>query len=159
MSKITDKNIREAISEKEDLDYMIDRFSTDNLGYLDVDVLKKAKREIEKDIKDYQEKQKSECPALKVGAIIRISGGDGISYSQRDYYSITNITDTHIYFDKITVTHGDYGNEIKVDKKSKDRKEDWIKRYNKNYHKDDIRLEEWYELLRYAEKVPWPKDE
>ena len=114
--------------------------------------------EVEKDIAEFQKKQETECPALRVGAIIRIADGDGISYSQRDYYKITKITDSHLYFDLVTVVHGDYGNEIKVDKKSKDRKEDWIKRYNRNYHKDDISEDEWNELLEYAEKIPWSKE-
>jgi hypothetical protein len=59
----------------------------------------------------------------------------------------------------VKVVRGDYGNEIKVNQGTKERKEDWIKRYNRNYHKDNITLEEWDELLRYAEKIPWPKEE
>jgi len=153
--KLDGKNIRNAIGLKEDLEYMIDRFKTDGLGYVNLGELEKAKEEVTKDIAEFQKKQETECPALKVGAIIRISSGDGISYSQGDYYLITKITDSHIHFDQITVVHGDYGNEIKVNKESKDRKEDWIKRYNQNYHKDDISEDEWNELLEYAEKVPW----
>ena len=156
--KLNEENIRDAIGLKEDLEYMIDRFKTDGLGYVKIEDLEKAMEEVKKDINEYQKKQETECPALKVGAIIRISGGDGISYSQRDYYKITKITDSNIHFDLITVVHGDYGNEIKVDKKSKDRKEDWIKRYNRNYHKDDISEDEWNELLEYAEKIPWSKE-
>ena len=158
MGKLTEKTIRNAIGLKEDLEYMIDRFKTDGLRYVKIEDLEKAKDEVEKDIAEFQKKQETECPALKVGAIIRISDGDGLSYSQRDYYKITKITDTHIYFDLVTVVHGDYGNEIKVDKKSKDRKEDWIKRYNRNYHKDDISEDEWNELLEYAEKIPWSRE-
>ena len=124
MGKLTDKTIRTAIGLKEDLEYMIDRFKTDGLWYVNIEDLEKAMEEVKKDIAEFQKKQETECPALKVGTIIRISGGDGISYSQRDYYKITKITDSHIYFDHIIVVHGDYGNEIKVDKKSKDRKED-----------------------------------
>ena len=157
--KLSEKTIRNAIGLKEDLEYMIDRFKTDGLGYVNLEELKKAKEEVTKDIEEYQKKLVTSCPALKVGAIIRISGGDGISYSQRDYYLITKITDSHVYFDHIIVVYGDYGNEIKVDKKSKDRKEDWIKHYNRNYHKDDISENEWNELLEYAEKVPWPKED
>ena len=157
-AKLNEKNIRNAIGLKEDLEYMIDRFKTDGLGYVNLEELKKAKEEVTKDINEYQKTLVTSCPALKVGAIIRISGGDAISYSQRDYYKITKITDSHLYFDLVTVVHGDYGNEIKVDKKSKDRKEDWIKRYNRNYHKDDISEDEWNELLEYAEKIPWPKE-
>ena len=156
--KLNEENIRDAIGLKEDLEYMIDRFKTDGLGYVKIEDLEKAKEEVTKDINEYQKTLVTSCPALKVGAIIRISGGDGISYSQRDYYKITKITNSHIHFDLVTVVHGDYGNEIKVDKKSKDRKEDWIKRYNQNYHKDDISEDEWNELLGYAEKVPWPKE-
>jgi hypothetical protein len=59
----------------------------------------------------------------------------------------------------VTVVRGDYGNEVKVNQRDKEKKEDWIKRYNKNYHKDDITLEEWNELLGYAEKIPWSKEE
>jgi hypothetical protein len=54
---------------------------------------------------------------------------------------------------------GDYGNEIKVNREARERKEDWIKRYNKHHHKDDITMEEWDELLGYAEKIPWSKEE
>ena len=157
-AKLNEKNIRNAIGLKEDLEYMIDRFKADGLGYVNLEELKKAKEEVTKDINEYQKTLVTSCPALKTGAIIRISGGDGISYSQRDYYKITKITDSHIHFDQITVVHGDYGNEIKVDKKSKDRKEDWIKRYNRNYHKDDISEDEWNELLEYSEKIPWSKE-
>lgn len=157
--KLSEETIRNAIGLKEDLEYMIDRFKTDGLGYVKIEDLEKAMEEVKKDIAEFQKKQETECPALKVGAIIRISGGDGISYSQRDYYSITKITDSHIYFDHIIVVHGDYGNEIKVDKKSKDRKEDWIKRYNRNYHKNDISEDEWNKLLGYAEKIPWSKED
>ena len=156
--KLNEKTISNAIGLKEDLEYMIDRFRTDGLGYVKIEDLVKAKDEVEKDIEEYQKKLVISCPALKVGTIIRISGGDGISYSQRDYYKITKITDSHVYFDHIIVVHGDYRNEIKVDKKSKDRKEDWIKHYNRNYHKNDISEEEWNELLVYAEKVPWSKE-
>ena len=152
------KNIRNAIGLKEDLGYMIDRFKTDGLGYVKIEDLEKAKEEVTKDIEEYQKTLVTSCPALCVGAIIRISGGDGICYSQRDYYKITKITDSHVYFDLVTVVLGDYGNEIKVDKKSKDRKENWIKRYNQNYHKDDISVDEWNELLEYAEKIPWSKE-
>ena len=157
-AKLTEKNIGDAIGLKEDLEYMIDRFKTDGLGYVNLEELKKAKKEVTKDIEEYQKTLVTSCPALRVGAIIRIAGGDGISYSQRDYYLITKITDSHLYFDLVTVIHGDYGNEIKVNKKSKDRKEDWIKRYNQNYHKDDISEDEWNELLEYAEKIPWSKE-
>jgi phosphoribosylformimino-5-aminoimidazole carboxamide ribonucleotide (ProFAR) isomerase len=157
--KLSEKTIRNAIGLKEDLEYMIDRFRTDGLGYVKIEDLEKAKKEVTKDIEEYQKTLVTSCPALKVGAIIRISGGDGISYSQRDYYKITKITDSHLHFDQIIVVHGDYGNEIKVDKKSKERKEDWIKRYNRNYHKDDIPEDEWNELLGYAEKVPWSKED
>ena len=156
--ELNDKNIRTAIGLKEDLEYMIDRFKTDGLGYVNLGELEKAKDEVTKDINEYQKTIVTSCPSLSVGAIIRISGGDGISYSQRDYYKITLITDTHLYFDLVTVVHGDYGNEIKVDRDSKVRKEDWIKRYNRNYHKDDISEDEWNELIEYAEKVPWPKE-
>jgi multidrug efflux pump subunit AcrB len=114
---------------------------------------------VKEQIAEFQEKQATSCPALKTGAIIRINGGDGISYSQRDYYKVSKISDTHIYFDQVTVVRGDYGNEIKVNQGDKERKEDWIKRYNRNYHKDDITLEEWDELLGYAEKIPWSKEE
>ena len=155
MGKLTEKNIRNAIGLKEDLGYMIDRFKTDGLGYIKIEDLEKAMEEVTKDINEYQKTLVTSCTALKVGAIIRISGGDGISYSQRDYYKITKITDSHLYFDLVTVVHGDYGNEIKVYKKSKGRKEDWIKEYNRNYHKDDISEDEWNELLEYAEKIPW----
>ena len=158
-AKLTEKTIRNAIGLKEDLEYMIDRFKTDGLGYVKIEDLEKAMEEVTKDIAEYQKTLVTSCPALSVGAIIQISGGDGISYSQRDYYKITNITDTHLYFNQITVVHGDYGNEIKVDKKSKDRKEDWIKRYNRNYHKDDISEDEWNELLEYSEKIPWSKED
>lgn len=157
-AKLNEKNIRNAIGLKEDLEYMIDRFKTDGLGYVKIEDLEKAMEEVKKDINEYQKTLVTSCPALKVGAIIRIAGGDGISYSQRDYYKITKITDSHIHFDLVTVVHGDYGNEIKVNKKSKDRKEDWIKRYNRNYHKDDISEDEWNELLGYAEKIPWSKE-
>jgi len=155
--RLNEKTIRNAIGLKEDLEYMIDRFKTDGLGYVKIEDLEKAKEEVEKDIAEFQKKQKTECPALRAGAIIRIAGGDGVSYSQRDYYKITKITDTHIYFDLVTVVRGDYGNELKVDRDSKDRKEDWIKRYNRNYHKDDISETEWEELMEYAEKIPWSK--
>ena len=158
MGKLNDKTIRNAIGLKEDLEYMIDRFKTDGLGYVKIEDLEKAMEEVTKDIEEYQKALVTSCPALKVGAIIRISGGDGISYSQRDYYKITKITDSNLYFDLVTVVQGDYGNEIKVDKKSKDRKEDWIKRYNRNYHKDDISEDEWNELLEYTEKIPWSKE-
>jgi phosphoribosylformimino-5-aminoimidazole carboxamide ribonucleotide (ProFAR) isomerase len=158
MGKLNDKTIRNAIGLKEDLEYMIDRFKTDGLGYVKIEDLEKAKDEVTKDINEYQKTLVTSCPALSVGAIIRISCGDGVSYSQRDYYKITKITDSHLHFDLVTVVHGDYGNEIKVDRNSKDRKEDWIKRYNRNYHKDDISEDEWNELLGYAEKVPWPKE-
>ncbi len=158
MGKLTEKNIRNAIGLKEDLGYMIDRFKTDGLGYIKIEDLEKAMEEVTKDINEYQKTLVTSCPALRVGAIIRISGGDGISYSQRDYYKITKITNSHIHFDLVTVVHGDYGNEIKVDKKSKDRKEDWIKRYNQNYHKDNISEDEWNELLEYAEKIPWSRE-
>ena len=158
MGKLNDKTIRNAIGLKEDLEYMIDRFKTDGLGYVKIEDLEKAMEEVTKDIEEYQKTLVISCPALKVGAIIRISSGDGISYSQRDYYKITKITDFHLYFDLVTVVRGDYGNEIKVDKNSKDRKEDWIKRYNRNYHKDDISENEWDELLEYAEKIPWSKE-
>lgn len=157
--ELSEKTIRNAIGLKEDLEYMIDRFKTDGLGYVNLGELEKAKEEVEKDIEEYQKKLVTSCPALKVGTIIRISGGDGISYSQRDYYKITKITDSHIYFDHIVVVYGDYGNELKVDKKSKDRKEEWIKRYNRNYHKDDISEDEWNVLLEYAEKIPWSKED
>ena len=157
--KLSEKTIRNAIGLKEDLEYMIDRFKTDGLGYVNLEELKKAKEEVTKDINEYQKTLVTSCPALKVGNIIRISGGDGISYSQRDYYLITKITDSHVYFDHIIVVYGDYGNEIKVDKKSKDQKEEWIKHYNRNYHKDDISEDEWNMLLEYAEKVPWPKED
>ena len=158
MGKLNDKTIRNAIGLKEDLEYMIDRFKTDGLEYIKIEDLEKAMEEVTKDIEEYQKTLVTSCPSLKVGAIIRISSGDGISYSQRDYYKITKITDSHLYFDLITVVHGDYGNEIKVDKKSKDRKEDWIKRYNRNYHKDDISEDEWNELLEYSEKIPWSRE-
>ena len=156
--ELNEKNIRNAIGLKEDLEYMIDRFKTDGLGYVKIEDLEKAMEEVKKDIAEFQKKQETECPALKVGAIIRIAGGDGVSYLQRDYYKITKITDSHIHFDLVTVVHGYCGNEIKVDKKSKDRKENWIKRYNRNYHKDDISQDEWNELSEYAEKVPWSKE-
>ena len=158
MEKLTEKNIRNAIELKEDLGYMIDRFKTDGLGYIKIEDLEKAMEEVTKDINEYQKTLVTSCPALRVGAIIRISGGDGISYSQRDYYKITKITDSYLYFDLVTVVHGDYGNEIKVYKKSKGRKEDWIKEYNRNYHKDDISEDEWNELLEYSEKIPWPTE-
>lgn len=158
MGKLTEKTIKNAIGLKEDLEYMIDRFKTDGLGYVKIEDLEKAKDEVTKDISEYQKKLSTECPALKVGAIIRISSGDAISYNQRDYYKITKITNSHIHFDLVTVVHGDYGNEIKVDKKTMDRKENWIKRYNQNYHKDNISEEEWKELIEYSEKIPWPKE-
>ena len=157
--ELNDENIRTAIGLKEDLEYMIDRFKTDGLGYVNLEDLKKAKKEVEKDIAEFQKKQTTSCPALKTGAIIRISGGDGISYSQRDYYKVSKISDTHIYFDQVTVVRGDYGNDIRVNQGAKVRKEDWIKRYNRHHHKDDISQEEWDELLGYAEKIPWPKEE
>lgn len=157
-AKLTEENIGDAIGLKEDLEYMIDRFKTDGLGYVKIEDLEKAKDEVEKDIEEYQKKLVTSCPALKVGAIIRIAGGDGISYSQRDYYKITKITNSHIHFDLVTVVRGDYGNEIKVNMRSKDRKEEWIKRYNRNYHKDDISEDKWNELLEYAEKIPWSKE-
>ena len=156
--ELNEKTIGKALDLKEDLEYMIDRFKTDGLGYVKIEDLEKAMKEVTKDIAEFQKKQETECPALKVGAIIRIAEGDGISYSQRDYYKITKITDSHLHFDLVTVVHGDYGNEIKVNKKSKDRKEDWIKRYNRDYHKDDISEDEWNELLGYAEKIPWSKE-
>ena len=154
--ELNDKTVKEALSLKEDLEYLISHLKTGGLtGYVKLEDMEKVKEEVENDIAEYHKKQATSCPALKVGAIIRISGGDGVSYSQRDYYKITKITDTELYFDRITVVRGDYGNEIKVDKKSKDQKEDWIKRYNRNYHKDDISEEEWDSLIGYAEKIPW----
>ena len=158
MAKLNEKNIRNAIGLKEDLEYMIDRFKTDGLGYVKIEDLEKAMGEVKKDIAEFQKKQATSCPALKTGAIIRISEGDGLSYSQRDYYKVSKISDTHIYFDQVTVVRGDYGNEIKVNQETKERKEDWIKRYNRNYHKDDISEDEWNELLEYAEKIPWSKE-
>jgi hypothetical protein len=157
--ELNDENIRTAIGLKEDLEYMIDRFKTDGLGYVNLENLEKALEEVKKDIAEFQKKQATSCPALKIGAIIRINGGDGISYSQRDYYKVSKISDTHIYFDQVTVVRGDYGNEIKVNQGTREGKEDWIKRYNRHYHKDNITLEEWDELLGYAEKIPWPKEE
>lgn len=159
--ELTIKNIRKAIGLKEDLDYMIERFKEDGLGYVDIDELEGVRDNVKKDIENFQKKQETECPTLKEKAIIRISGGDGISYSQRDYYNITKIDTYHIYYDKITVIHGDYGNELCVEKEGKEKKEVWIEKYNRNYHKDNIPVKEWYELLEYAEKIPWSnsKDE
>ena len=155
--EINEKNIGSALDLKEDLEYLISHLKSGRLtGYVKLEDMEKVKEEVENDIAEYHKKQTTSCSALKVGAIIRISGGDGVSYSQRDYYKITGFTDRdEICFDQITVVHGDYGNEIKVDKKSKDQKENWIKRYNKHYHKDDISEEEWNELMKYAEKIPW----
>ena len=159
MSKLDNKTIRTAIGEKEELDYMIDRFKENKLGYINIEDLKKAREQIEKDIDEFNKEQSESCPALKEGAIIRISGGDGISYSQRDYYNIKKVGNNNIEYDLITVVHGDYGNSIKVDQKCKTKKEDWIRLYHRHYHKDSIDLKEWYEFLDYAEKVPWPTSE
>ena len=155
--ELNEKTVGKALDLKEDLEYLISHLKTGGLtGYVKIEEMEKAKEEVENDIAEYHKKQATSCPALKVGAIIRISGGDGVSYSQRDYYKITGFTDRdEICFDQITVVRGDYGNEIKVNKKDKDQRENWIKRYNRNYHKDDISKEEWDALIGYAEKIPW----
>lgn len=154
--ELNKKNIGSALDLKEDLEYLISHLKSGELTeYVKLEEMEKVKEEVENDIAEYHKKQATSCP-VKVGAIIRISGGDGVSYSQRDYYKITGFTDRdEICFDQITVVKGDYGNEIKVDKKSKDQRKNWIKRYNRNYHKDDISEEEWDVLIGYAEKIPW----
>lgn len=154
--ELNEKTVGKALDLKKDLEYLIGRLKSRGLtGYVKLEDLEKAKEEVTKDINEYRKTLVTSCSALKVGAIIRINSGDGISYSQRDYYKIAKITDTHLYFDYIiTVVHGDYENELRVDRDSKYRKEDWIKRYNRNYHKDNISEDEWNELLEYAEKIP-----
>jgi hypothetical protein len=147
--------IRDALGIKGDLEYFIDRAKLSKLKYLDVKSLEATYKAIETDIKNYEKKQKTECEALKPGAIIRISGGDGVSYSQRDYYSITSVKSGKIHYDLISVVRGDYGNEIKVSKSNKMKTEDFIEKYNKHYHKDNISVEEWYKLMRYSEEIPW----
>ena len=147
--------IRDALGIKDDLEYFIDRAKSSKLKYLDVKSLEATCKAIETDIKNYEKKQRTECEALKPGAIIRISGGDGISYSQRDYYSITSVKSGKIHYDLISVVRGDYGNEIKVSKSNKMKTEDFIEKYNKHYHKDNISVEEWYKLMRYSEEIPW----
>jgi hypothetical protein len=147
--------IRDALGIKGDLEYFIDRAKLSKLKYLDVKSLEATCKTIETDIKNYEKKQRTECEALKPGAIIRISDGDGVSYSQRDYYSITSVKSGKIHYDLISVVRGDYGNEIKVSKTNKMKIEDFIEKYNKHYHKDNISVEEWYKLMRYSEEIPW----
>lgn len=156
--ELTRETIRKAYNVRDDLEYMIERFSTEGLEYLDLRVLKEAKKNVESDIKDYQNKLISYCPPLKVGAIIRIDGGDGICTTQRDYYNITGVTDTKVIYDKVTVEKGDYGIKVIMDKGCREKKEDWILKYNRGYHKDNIPLSEWYSLTEYTEKIPWPED-
>ena len=60
--ELNEENIRTAIELKEDLEYMIDRFKTDGLGYVNLEDLGKALGEVKKDIAEFQKKQETECP-------------------------------------------------------------------------------------------------
>ena len=155
---IDNKNVKKAVVLKEDLEYRIEDLKIDGLDYMKVEDIEKVKDKVTKDIEEYWKRQSSICPSLQVGAIIRISDGDGVSYSQRDYYKIIKISESHIYFDQIIVVNGEYGNKIDVDRNSNSFKDVWIKRYNQKHHKDDISEEEWDGLIEYSEKIPWPKE-
>ena len=48
MGKLNEENIRDAIGLKEDLEYMIDRFKTDGLGYVNLEELKRRKKRLPK---------------------------------------------------------------------------------------------------------------
>ena len=155
--KITNnREFRVATGIKEDLDYFIERLSEDEQDYLDVRALKETQKKIEADVSEYIESQKSLCPTIKVGSIVGIFGGDGISYSQQDYYKISNITDRWIEDDRLTVVRGDYNNEIVFEEKWKESIEKFMNQYNRNYHSSKVPEETWNMLMDYTKNIPWP---
>lgn len=153
---ITDKNLNAAKELQCELRYLIGLLKKNNLNYLDTLELETAIKGIDLDIEDFQRKQESICPALKVGAIIQIPGGDGFSVHIKEYYLVKDLSDLKIRFDKIVVKMGESENEIKVIRDIGVNKKEWIKKYNNNSeHEDNISKETWNKLLKYAENIPW----
>lgn len=154
----TSKDYRIALGIKEDLDYFIERLKeVPSQDYLTVGDLEKTRTRIIEDLEKYSEDQKTKCPFLIPGNIIRISGGDGISYSQHDYYKILEVKQNEIKADHIKVIRGDYGNGIEMDERARLDKEDFITSFNRNYHTTEGLEENWKALTEYADKVPWLK--
>ena len=38
------------------------------------------------------------------------------------------------------------------------KKSEFIKKYNGNYHTDNIDIKEWNDLIKYTEQIPWKED-
>ena len=152
------KEFKTALDIKDLLDYTIDRLEGKQQDYISVDSLKNIRDKISEDLNKYSEEQKSKCEDLKVGNIIRITLSDGISYYQQDYYLIKRISLTTIEADLISVMVGDYENSIKKEIDKKVKIDDFIKMYNRCYHKLIDDHKEWRNLESYLEKMPFKKN-
>ena len=83
--ELNDKNISTAIGLKEDLEYMIDRFKTDELGYVNLEDLKKARWYLDRLIKSVENAIYPEYMSSWVGAVQDITKEDVI-YANGKYY-------------------------------------------------------------------------
>lgn len=155
------KDLEKAEEIEDNLKYLIDCLedtgTKEKQDYLDLGNLKKSLDKVQKDIKEYRKKVDSECDDLKVGNILVISGGDGISYSEKKYINIKKILKDTVLADVATIQIGDYGRLAKTDKDKKLDKKDLIRKYNRSYHRVLTDLKEWYGILEYLEKLPWPE--
>ena len=158
--EITDLvSFKRAKEIKTELGYLIDTLNSEDYNcqdYLDVKELEKSLEQIQKDIDDYRLRVESECEDLKVGNILKIIGGDGISYTEIQYVYVKKIDQDNVFADVVTLHLGDFGRMIKLDMKEKLYKNDLIKKYKNNYHWVLEDLNEWYQIINYLEKMPWP---
>ena len=143
---------------KNELGFLIETLNSDeniDQDYLDVKSLEKSLDKIQTDIDDYRKRVETECTDLKVGNILKIMGGDGISYSEIQYVYVKKLNQDNVFADVITVQKGDYGRMVKLDKNEKLYKNSLIKKYKNNYHSALKNVNEWYDIIKYLEKLPW----
>lgn len=152
------ESFKRAEEIKNELGFLIETLNSDeniDQDYLDVKSLEKSLDKIQTDIDDYRKRVETECTDLKVGNILKIMGGDGISYSEIQYVYVKKLNQDNVFADVITVQKGDYGRMVKLDKNEKLYKNSLIKKYKNNYHSALKNVNEWYDIIKYLEKLPW----